>query len=131
MQLATFNNKDRWVEIHEDFKVKVDYPNVNQKYVLEEMQFKGFDGEDVKKINLASFNQSARYFLKFTIKDWEGLKDFSDNPIKCVLVNDELEESLWSALVMNDELTFLMYKKINEVLRWSHSDKKKLDSLED
>lgn len=131
MQLATFNNKDRWVEIHEDFKVKVDYPNVNQKYVLEEMQFKGFDGEDVKKINLASFNQSARYFLKFTIKDWEGLKDFSDNLIKCVLVNDELEESLWSALVMNDELTFLMYRKINEVLRWNHTDKKKLDLSED
>jgi hypothetical protein len=125
MQLTTYNNKDRWVEIHEDFKVKVDYPNINQKYILEEMQFKGFDGENTKNINLASFNQSARFYIKFTIKDWEGLKDFNGDPIPCLTVNNELEDSLWSALVANDELTFLMYKKIDEVLRWNYLDKKK------
>lgn len=132
MELASFNNKPKWVEIRDGFKVLVDYPTVEQKYKLEQMQFEGIEISEglPKNFNLASFNKSVRYFLKFTIKDWDGL-DEGGVPVKCILDKGELNKELWEALIKYDDLVFEIYGKINEVLRWNETDKKKFILSED
>lgn len=129
MILHTFENRNRWIEITEDFKIKVDYLTADQKYRLESIQFKNVDLNKGKleTVDVAAFTEAARYFVKFSIKDWKGLKAPSGEEIKCVLVDNELEDSLFLALIQDDWIVNLIYSKINEVLRWNESDKKKLN----
>lgn len=133
MILHTFENRDRWIPIADDFSIKVDYLTADQKYKLESIQFKNTDLNKGKleKVDVAAFTEAARYFVKFCIKDWKGLKAPSGEEIKCVLVDNELEDSLWLALIQDDWLVNLIYSKINEVLRWKELDKKKLKLSQD
>ena len=130
--IVAFGNKSKWVEIQEDFKVLVEYPTVAQKYKLEGILFNGseLDKDTLNKIELAKWNLWVRNYLKYVIKDWQGLKNEDGQEIKCELVDNELKDELWEGLCQVDEIIFLIYQKVAEVLRWNGSDKKKHTSSE-
>ena len=127
MEIKAFKS-DKWVEIGDGFKVRVDYPTEEQRFKLEEIQTGNlkFDGEtvDYSSVKLSDWNRYVRYYLKYTIKDWQGLTADGEE-VKCIVKNNELEDSLWNVLVSNVNLTSLMYEKINECLKWDVEDKKK------
>lgn len=131
--IVAFGNKSKWVDVQEDFKVLVDYPTVAQKYKLEGILFNGadLDKDMLSKIELAKWNHWVRHYLKYVIKDWQGLKNEDGQEIKCELIGNELKDELWEGLCQVDEIVFLLYNKISEVLRWNASDKKKRTSSED
>lgn len=131
--IVAFGNKSKWIDIIDDFKILVDYPTVEQKYKLESILFNGaeLNKDMLNKIELAKWNQWVRYYLKYVIKDWQGLKNEDNQEIKCELVNNELKNELWEGLCQVDELVFDIYQKASEVLRWNIYDKKKSISSED
>ncbi|KAF0147596.1 MAG: hypothetical protein FD143_3046 [Ignavibacteria bacterium] len=113
----------------EGAKFFVEYPNVQQKYELENIIFQ--DAIDTSKIDLAKWNRYVRHYLRYTIKNWQGVTTEDGTEIICKIVNNELEDSLWQGLCKFDELTYLLFTKIQEVLRWTGNDKKKFISSED
>jgi len=131
--IVAFGNKPKWIDIQEGFKVLVDYPTVNQKYKLEGILFNGqdLDASTLSKIELAQFNLWVRTWLKYVIKDWQGLTDEEGQEIKCELEDNELKSDLWEGLCKVDELVFPLYQKISDVLRWNNTDKKKFISSDD
>lgn len=135
MDITTFNG-DKWVDITDNFRVKAEYPNREQKYKLKGLQGKASkiknldkyqDGSEVSLDDVevdagkqAEFND---YFLKCVIKDWEGLSDGGEE-LKCKVVDNELDDELWDALCRTP-ISDLIFDKVWAVLRWNDIDKKK------
>ena len=113
------NTPTEWVE-YSDAKFKIDYPKMEQIHKLQDIQASA-EGIADKKVML----EYARYYLKFTIKDWDGLD------VPCKIVNNELEDELWYALTENIEHTFALFAIIDKALSWKDTDKKKLNSSQD
>jgi len=63
--------------------------------------------------------QYARYYIKYTVKDWEGLGE------PCKVIKDELDESQWLELTSDIEQTMTLSNMIYEELHFSETDKKK------
>ena len=130
MDLMTFSG-DKWVDVIDGFRVRVEYPTREQKYKLKKLQGEASkiknlekykDGREVELDDVevdagkqAEFND---YFLKCVIKEWEGAE------IECEVVNDELKDELWEALCWTPyaDITF---NKVWPLLRWNELDKKK------
>jgi hypothetical protein len=72
----------------------------------------------------------SQYFLKFIIKDWKNVNDENGEPIKCKLVNNELEESLWWALVGDVKKVMELFLICWKELEFTENDKKKLSSAD-
>ena len=128
MELKAFNNS-KWVEPEgwEDVKFKVDYPTQDQKYILESIMQEStvLDNEGKpESYKMAEWNKFTRHYLRFTVKDWKGITS-NGKEIKCKLVNNELEESLWNGITADDGLAGLLYDAINKALKWDATDKKK------
>lgn len=135
---------ENWIDIIDGWSIKVGYPNPDQQYEIERLQQKAYSfdiGEidpttnkpeiKIKDIDSAASSLARKKLIKYAIKDWKGLSDSQGNEIKCNVVNDELDDSLWSALTNNLELCSLLEEKINSLIRWDIKDKKKFISSGD
>lgn len=126
MELIGYENKDKWIKLSEESSIKVDYPDIEQQFRLEQIQFSSmkFDDEGTPtEYDLAGWNKYVRFYLKFTIKDWKGFKS-DGKEIKCKLENNELANDLFEALIRDRQGVSLIYQKINEVLKWDETQKK-------
>ena len=111
IKLALKKSNSHWLEI-DDVKFLVDYPTNEQEMKLQEIMLDK-QTEDIKRLRY------ARYYLKYTIKDWQGIET------KCLLINNELEDELWQSLVSDTMQTLTIFGKIYDNLSFTESDKKK------
>lgn len=109
-------SNDGWIDLEDNKRLRVDYPTRSQGTFL-----KGIlaDGTINGKLKYASRMEYIQYYLKFTIKDWEGQKE------KCVLIDNELEDELWESIIKEDKQTIGLYNEIEKTLEWLDTDKKK------
>jgi len=137
MRIELRQSKTRWVEIEKGIKFKVDYMTLEQEDELKDLLYRvgliddkmEFDKLSEDKLLKASsiLKKYYRMFIRFTVKDWQGIKDTQGKAVKCKLVDDILDEQLWEGLVRNLSLDDLMiiYKKINDEIKFTEIDKKK------
>lgn len=142
MQLIKKQTYDGWIEIGEGTRLKIDYPTVEQKDFLDSILFAtnlsmeeintGIKDPDKRTEAQYLDIKYQRQYLRFTVKDWEGITDSESKEVKCILKNNELDEDLWRDMMRSLTPTELLsiYLKINKEIGFNSSDKKKLN-LED
>jgi hypothetical protein len=148
MEIFAFDLSDKWIDVDEKVGFKVDYLEPDQSYKLQVLLKKGIDfkieydedglpivanmTEEQKARFDAAWDYYIKVYLKYVIKDWKGIKDAKGNEIKCVLVNNELEESLWKVLCSQPMLVlYLFVETSTKKLRFIDTDKKKLSFSQD
>lgn len=140
MNLSLKKSPSHWLVVGQnegkEVKFLIDYPSRIQQEKLEELKYDAWgkfiqtaqeDGKmkiDGLKIDLVKFLKYKRYILKFAIKDWEGLEE------KCLLVNGELEDELWWALVRDENKTNQLYELVFPEIDFNEVDKKKLSTVD-
>ena len=112
IKLALKKSNSHWLEI-DDVKFLVDYPTNQQNVELQEIFLDTNVSADIRNLRY------AKKFLKYTIKDWQGIDT------KCMIINNELEDELWYALTNDINQTLTIFGKINDELSFTESDKKK------
>lgn len=133
-KLSLKRSLNHWTEEIGGVKFKLKYPSIEQglkierlkkdiyefEYVpdKEEIQFK------IKNINESKALEYKRYCIRVWIEDWEGMTE-EGKPIKCELVNNELEESLWWALVRDEILLNELFMVFKKEIDFTETDKKK------
>ena len=138
MKLKTKKSFNNWVRVDEDSEDSIefllDYTNREQTLRLQSIGFgDDYSGND-KGLKF------AQYFIKFTVKDWRStngtgktetyLLNEDNEKVYCKVINNELEDDIWWALV-NDPITAMgIFGKIREELEFSDADKKKLSLQE-
>jgi hypothetical protein len=125
MKLALKKSFSNWVKVGEEGEeFLIDYPSIEQEQELQSIKFSDkYSGAD----RGLKFSQ---YYLKFVIKDWKNVNDEDGKPIKCKLVSNELEESLWWALANDENMSMELFTICWKELEFTENDKKKL-SLQD
>ena len=148
MEIFAFDLSDKWIEVNEKTKFKVDYLTPDQSYRLQVLMKKGIDfkveydetglplmeslTEEQKNKFDAAWDLFMKTYLKFVIKNWSGVTDGQGKEVSCSLINNELEDKLWAILCNQKNLVlFLFVEAFTKVLRWNESDKKKFISEED
>jgi len=112
----TFND---WVKGSDGEEYLIDYPTIEQQQHLQSIQAGDeFSGND-KPLKY------YQYFLKYVIKDWKGITDEDGIPVKCKLVNNELEDNLWWSLVGGITGVLDLAVLFNNELAFNETDKKK------
>lgn len=138
MQIKLNKSKSFWKDIVDGFKVKIDYPSVDQSDALQNLLF-SFTNESNNSIdmNSADFLKFQKLYLRYVIKDWSGLLDENNNEIPCKLKklkngDTELSDESYGiiASIQYVWLISLLYVKIEPELRFIEVDKKKLELLE-
>ena len=128
MQLSLKKSFNNWIEVGENddkskVKFKLDYPSREQEQELQSIKYGDkFTGGDISL-------KYAQRFLKYVIKDWEGVSDQDGNKVECKLKQNELEDEIWWALVGNEAMAMSLFVKCYEELEFTGNDKKKLSSL--
>ena len=131
LKLATKNTYDGWLEFDNGIKLKIDYPTLPQKDKLNSLLLKGLDINAKKFETKETTNQEfMRMYIKFTVKDWEGMKDGNGNVYKCETVKDEfggteLKEDLWFMLCDDIIQTRVIFNRIAIELENDEMTKKK------
>lgn len=110
-----------WITIEEGIRIKIDYPTREQSQKLNDLMLD--TSED--KIPRKNMMKYMNFYLKFTIKDWEGIKDEQGSNVECKLVGNELETNLWYDLIQQSDVASTLFGKINEALEVTETDKKK------
>lgn len=121
MELIGYKGKPKEAKV-KDVKFKVDYPTDEQLYKLEQIQTAHSEGAEIN-YNLADWNKYVRYYLKYTIKDWDGMTS-NGKPLKCKVVDNELDDELWRALIIDNQFTAELYNAIFDILKWDAVEKK-------
>ena len=124
MKLSLKKSFNNWVEVGENedgSKVKflLDYPTREQEQRLQTILFGGN-----YKDNDLGLKYSQQY-LKYVIKDWENVFDQDNQLVKCEVINDELEESIWWALVRDGVMALNLFVACQKELSFTANDKKK------
>jgi len=112
IKLSKKKTQSRWIEI-DNIKLEVDYPTNEQEAELNEILINASLDKEVRNLRY------ARYYLKYVIKNWEGI----DEP--CYVVNNELEKELWLSLTKDAVQTLTIFGKVFEELQFTEADKKK------
>jgi hypothetical protein len=140
MKLAKKKSFNEWVTIGDD-KFLIDYPTREQNYKLKQiflelndipmkdgvLLYDQMTPEQIARIAIAD-KKYMELYLKVTIKDWQII-DVDGNPVKCVLVNNELDKGLFDRMcesLSQEDLT-IIYQAISKELEFNESDKKKLN----
>jgi len=124
MKLALKKSFNRWVKVgKENEEFYIDYPSIEQEQGLQTILFGDeYSGSD-------RMLKYAQAYLKFVIKDWKNVNDES-GPVKCKIVDNELDKELWWALVSDQTFASELFVICKNELDFTESDKKKL-SLQD
>ena len=129
MKLYLRNNgtKDNWIDLEyegDKFKLLIDYPTPEQEQHLQSIIF-GYNylGED-KTVKL------SQYTIKYTVKKWDGITDENNHLIDLKLSNNGMDEDQWWAFVHDTEFAAFVFMEINERIKVTDIDKKKLSMLQ-
>jgi len=124
MKLALKKSFNRWVKVgKENEEFYIDHLSVEQGQALQSILFGDeYSGSD-------RMLKYAQAYLKFVIKDWKNVNDES-GPVKCKIVDNELDKELWWALVSDQIFASELFVICKNELDLTESDKKKL-SLQD
>jgi len=102
-----------------EVKFLIDYPTREQGQTIQTyVNGEIYSGND-------KYLKALQYLIKFTVKDWRGVKDENGNEIPCVVVNNELEDELWWMLVRDEERATSLGILIQEEIKFTETDKKK------
>lgn len=153
MNIKLKKSETRWVTI-EDAEFKIDYPTIDQQDEINEVQYQlgllqyidrleGETDEDyagrylsqLEKLPIESKakietlgKKVCRLYIKYTIKDWKNINNENGEPVKCKLVNNALEDSIFNSFVKDmsfmELLTF--FNSIKPEVEFTDTDKKKL-----
>lgn len=108
----SFNN---WIDSGDNVKLLIDYPTRQQSQKLQDILF---DERLSENVRMAKY---AQLYIKFTVKDWQGIDE------KFQLVDNEMEDNLWWRFVEDVEQAISVWKVIDDQLKFTQDDKKKLD----
>ena len=122
MKLALKKSLTRWVKVgKENEEFYIDYPSIEQEQGLQSIMFGDeYYGSD-------RMLKYAQAYLKYVIKDWKNINDES-GPVKCKVVDNELDKELWWALVSDQTFVSELFIICKNELELTESDKKKLSS---
>jgi hypothetical protein len=122
MQLSLKKSSDKWIDIETEgdpVRLKVDYPTREQSQELQSIAFSDkYSGND-------KMLKYAQLFIRYAVKDWEGILDGDDKKLECKVIDNELEEELWWGLVQKPEQAMNLYLSIAPEIEFTEQDKKK------
>jgi hypothetical protein len=126
IKLELKHSKSKWVKIgvnnnNEPIEFELDYPTIQQEAKLQQLLLRDSEKQDSNYKIL----EYQRYLIKCSVKNWKGIIDSEGNNIDCKLINNELEDELWWALVKDIQQTIDIGSKINSEIEFTNSDKKK------
>jgi len=126
IKLQLKHNESKWVSIGtnpkgEPIEFEITYPTIEQEAQLQKLLLRDSEKED-SNYKLLEFQ---RYLIKCSVKNWKGIIDSEGNNIDCKLINNELEDELWWALVKDIQQTIDIGSKINSEIEFTIADKKK------
>jgi len=116
----------RWIQMGEGVKFLISYPSIEHEQYLQELLIEILNekrGKSEEFIPPAQLKY-AQYTVKYSVKDWQGLDE------KCILVNNELENSLWWALVSDPIQAVRIFTLIQPEVEVTQEDKKKLVTVD-
>ena len=148
MKINLKHSKTRWVNIDGESQFLIDYLTIEQSEdikllayqiaLLDESILFTTTQKQRKKIltsltredkadMLILTEQLYKKTMKCSVKDWKGVNDEDGEAVKCVIVNDEIEDGLFFKVIRDLSLTELshIYTCINNETESNESDKKK------
>ena len=122
MKLALKKSFNRWIKVgKEGEEFYIDYPSIEQDQELQSIMFGDeYSGSD-------RMLKYAQAYLKYVIKDWKNVNDES-GPVKCKIVNNELDKELWWALVSDQAFASELFVICKKELELTENDKKKFNT---
>ena len=155
MNIKLKHSESRWVKI-DDAEFKIDYPTIDQQDEINELQYQLALIQSVdKKEDETSDDYAQRYiqeiqlipvedkskvatltkkvcrlYMKYSIKDWKNINDEKGEPVKCKIVNNEIDGDLFNSFVGNMDFLQLLtfFNKIKPEIEFNDTDKKKFSS---
>lgn len=112
VKLILKKSNSHWIKIDDTIEFLIDYPTRKQEQTLQELLYKG---TELQWVNMITYKQHC---IKFSVKDWKGIE------YPCKLVDNELEDDLWWALVKDIKQMVVVFEKINEEIEFLEVDKK-------
>lgn len=139
MNIILKESKTGWIKVSEGISVLVGYYNMQQEEKLKQILYEvgampDFELKDLDKFTpenkakLMTLNERYfKLFIKYTIKDWKGVKTSAGEDVPFELVNDEMESGLWQRLCQSMALKdiYELVKLIKKEIEFTESDKKK------
>ena len=136
MNIILKESKTGWVKVSDEISILVDYPKIEQQRILNHLVYEivyvpktDNEIENIEnKPDVLSINEKYhQLLLKFTIKDWKGVKNSDGEDVPFKLVNNEMENELWESLCRS--LTLLKLYQLVDLIRkeieFTEADKKK------
>ena len=136
-KLSLKRSLNYWTKEFGGVKFKLKYPTIEQGKKLEVLERECYEYEvtqdatdpektliKVKDVHTDKVVEKRRYEIKIWIEDWEGMTE-DGNPVKCELVNNELEASLHWALVRDIRVMNELHNFLKEEIEFADIDKKK------
>lgn len=122
MELTTYDNKDKWIEIADGFKVKCRYFTIEQSLELERLLVKGTKDDDAE-----SQSQYIYKYVAYAVEDWAGLER-DGKPVKCTRKDNKLSDESLEIIYNVPGFALAIFQAISgsvSPVRFSDSDKKK------
>lgn len=139
MDIVLKQSKSGWLKVSDQIEVLVGYYNMQQEEKLKQILYEvgampDFESKDLEKFTpenkarLMMLNERYfKLFIKYTIKDWKGVKTSAGEDVPFVLVSDEMQTELWEKLCRSMALKdiYELVKLIKKEIEFTESDKKK------
>lgn len=157
-KLSLKNSESHWLNVHEDMKIKVDYPTLEQEDELDELrelalrpmversnelaekekkklESEGLSGEDLENalarqltILTSTYINTKAYNKYRRYTVKYSVKDWENFGIDCKLINGALDDELLRLLWQNKELFDAVFRAIKNETEFTETDKKKSDT---
>ena len=139
MNIVLKESKTGWIKVSDEISVLVGYYNMQQEEKLKQILYEvgampDFELKDLDKFTpenkakLMTLNERYfKLFIKYTIKDWKGVKTSVGEEVPFVLEKDEMETGLWQRLCQSMALKdiYELVKLIKKEIEFTEADKKK------
>ena len=139
MDIVLKESKTGWIKVTDEISILVGYYNMQQEEKLRQILYEvgsmpEFELKDLEKFTpenkarLMTLNERYfKLFIKFTIKDWKGVKNSKGEDVPFVLQKDEMETELWESLCRSMSLKdiYELHKMIKKEIEFTETDKKK------
>ena len=131
MRIATKYIDTHWITCKDDegleYKLYIDYPTFEQQEALEELFYSSWTNIQDRNLDIAKYLKYERYYLKYTIKDWQNVMSEDGKEIKMILTDNEMDLEQWQMLTRDAVLVTKLFDIISPELTFNEADKKKLN----
>ena len=139
MNIILKESKTGWVKVSDEISILVDYLTIEQESKLKQILYEvGFmpdlDLNNTDSLNpenkakLMTLNEKYyKLFIKYTIKDWQGVRNSNGQDVEFRLVKNEMDSGLWESLCRSLTVTNLyeLVSIIKKEIEFTEADKKK------